>query len=224
MPWRIARSLTRVSALSRASGRSKAASSSSIRPASILDRSRMSLMSESRCRPEESMSCRYSSCLSLSSPNMRSSSASEKPMMALSGVRSSWDMLARNSDLCRFAISSCVRLLAQLLEQAGVLDGDDGLVAERPEDLDLLVRERPRRAPGDRDHADRRRRRAASAPGGGSGNPPAARSRASPACRRDRCRYPARGSPLDPGACGPSTTGRRPAQGSPAARRRGPPP
>src|SRR3972149_4377324 len=28
-------------------------------------------------------------------------------MMALSGVRSSWDMFARNSDLCRFATSSC---------------------------------------------------------------------------------------------------------------------
>ena len=38
---------------------------------------------------------------------MRSSSTSEKPMMALSGVRSSCDMLARNSLLCLFAISSC---------------------------------------------------------------------------------------------------------------------
>ncbi len=28
-------------------------------------------------------------------------------MMALSGVRSSWDMLARNSDLCWLATSSC---------------------------------------------------------------------------------------------------------------------
>ena len=27
-------------------------------------------------------------------------------MTALSGVRSSWDMLARNSDLCRLATSS----------------------------------------------------------------------------------------------------------------------
>jgi hypothetical protein len=30
-------------------------------------------------------------------------STSEKPMIALSGVRSSWDMFARNSDLCRLA-------------------------------------------------------------------------------------------------------------------------
>jgi len=30
----------------------------------------------------------------------RSVSTSEKPMIALRGVRSSWDMFARNSDLC----------------------------------------------------------------------------------------------------------------------------
>ena len=34
-------------------------------------------------------------------------------MMALSGVRSSWDMLARNSDLCWLATSSC-RLLSSI--------------------------------------------------------------------------------------------------------------
>ena len=52
------------------------------------------------------MSRRYSSCRSLRSPNIRSSSTSEKPMTALSGVRSSCDMLARNSDLCWLATSS----------------------------------------------------------------------------------------------------------------------
>ena len=36
----------------------------------------------------------------------RSVSTSENPMIALSGVRSSWDMLARNSDLCWLATSS----------------------------------------------------------------------------------------------------------------------
>ena len=46
------------------------------------------------------MSSRYSSCFAFSSPNMRSRSTCEKPMIALSGVRSSCDMLARNSDLC----------------------------------------------------------------------------------------------------------------------------
>ena len=51
------------------------------------------------------MSFRYSSCFSFSSPNMRSVRTSEKPMMALRGVRSSCDMLARNSDLCWLATS-----------------------------------------------------------------------------------------------------------------------
>ena len=90
-----------------AEGRLNSDGSSSIRPASILDRSRMSLMRDSRCRPDSRMSARYSACLSLISPNIRSASTSEKPMIALSGVRSSCDMLARNSLLCRLATSSC---------------------------------------------------------------------------------------------------------------------
>ena len=49
----------------------------------------------------------YSSCFSFSSPNNRSSNTSEKPMIALSGVRSSCDTLARNSDLWRLAASIC---------------------------------------------------------------------------------------------------------------------
>src|SRR5262245_8269524 len=112
MPRRPARSRTRIKAFSTAFGRSKSLTSSSIRPASILERSRMSLMRDSRCWPEAWMSFRYSACLSLSSPNSRSFSTSEKPMTALSGVRSSWDMLARNSDLCRLAASSWALLSA----------------------------------------------------------------------------------------------------------------
>ena len=42
------------------------------------------------------MSSRYSSCFSLTSPNIRSRSTCEKPRIAFSGVRSSCDMLARN--------------------------------------------------------------------------------------------------------------------------------
>src|SRR4029450_9496195 len=52
------------------------------------------------------MSFRYSSCFSFSSPNMRSIRTSENPMTAFSGVRSSCDMFARNSDLCWLATSS----------------------------------------------------------------------------------------------------------------------
>ena len=133
-------------------GRSRA-SSSSIRPASIFDRSRMSLMSESRWRPEEWMSCRYSSCLSFSSPNMRSSSTSEKPMMAFSGVRSSCDMLARNSDLCWLATSSWPALLLDLAEEARVGDGHLRLVGERLHEAHDALAERPGRAPHHHDAA-----------------------------------------------------------------------
>ena len=52
------------------------------------------------------MSSRYSSCFSFTSPNSFCCSTWEKPMIAFSGVRSSCDMLARNSDLCLVATSS----------------------------------------------------------------------------------------------------------------------
>src|SRR5713101_6933155 len=68
-------------------------------PASIFERSRMSLMRERRCRPDSRISWRYSVCFSLMSPNIFSARISANPMIAFSGVRSSCDMLARNSDL-----------------------------------------------------------------------------------------------------------------------------
>ena len=64
-------------------------------------------------------------------------------MIAFSGVRSSWDMFARNCDLCWLASPSWLIRLLELLEQARVLDGDDGLVGERLDEADdLLVGER----------------------------------------------------------------------------------
>ena len=54
------------------------------------------------------MSSRYSACFSFTGPNISSRSTCEKPRMAFSGVRSSCDMLARNSDLCRLVASSSV--------------------------------------------------------------------------------------------------------------------
>ena len=42
----------------------------------------------------------------------------------------------------------------ELLEQADVLDGDDGLVGERPEELHLALREGPGLCPRDEDRAD----------------------------------------------------------------------
>ncbi len=45
--------------------------------------------------------------------------------------------------------------LAQLVEQTGVLDRDDGLAGEGGEQLDLLVSERPNVHATDQDHSDR---------------------------------------------------------------------
>src|SRR5262245_5376658 len=72
---------------------------SSSRPASIFDKSRTSLMSRSRWRPLVWMSTRGSRRLAGTSPYSSSSMISVNPRIALSGVRSSWLMLARNSDL-----------------------------------------------------------------------------------------------------------------------------
>src|SRR3954469_4686205 len=87
------------------------------------------------------MSRRYSSWRSLSSPNIRSRRTSENPMTALSGVRSSCDMLARNSDLCRLAISSWSVLTsssrnsrALWMATADWLAGGSGRVAALPGD------------------------------------------------------------------------------------------
>src|SRR5262245_50968883 len=105
-PFVVARSRTITTPRSRASGKENGATSSSTWPASTFDRSRTSLINESRWLPEERMSSRYSSCFSFRSPNIRSRSTCENPMIAFNGVRSSCDMLARNSDLWRLVASS----------------------------------------------------------------------------------------------------------------------
>ncbi len=73
-------------------------------PASILDRSRMSLSSVKRCAPLRRMVCAWPRRSRGSRSPSRSRSA--KPRMAVSGVRSSWLMLARNSLLARLADAS----------------------------------------------------------------------------------------------------------------------
>ena len=71
----------------------------SMRPASTLDRSRTSLIRRSKSSPERWM---ISACRISSTPRCPLSLPAiilDSRMIALSGVRSSWDMLARNSDL-----------------------------------------------------------------------------------------------------------------------------
>jgi hypothetical protein len=55
---------------------------------------------------------------------------SVSPMMALSGVRSSWLTLETNCDLCSLASASCRFLGLDFVEQPHVLDRDRRLVGE----------------------------------------------------------------------------------------------
>jgi hypothetical protein len=69
-------------------------------PASILETSRMAFTTESRWLPASPISVTCSFCLPVISPEIsRCSSMSEKPMIALSGVRSSWLTAAREAAL-----------------------------------------------------------------------------------------------------------------------------
>ena len=171
MPRRCARSRTSVSVFSMAVGRSNSVRSSSIRPASILDRSRISLMRESRCRPDSVMSARYSACLSFISPNIRSDRTSEKPMMALSGVRSSCDMLARNSLLCWLAISSCRLLTSISRKRRAFWIASADCDAKVLSSVDRPPARIPRRSSGSRPDRRAGGPRAATAPPATTGSP-----------------------------------------------------
>lgn len=71
----------------------------SIRPASTFDRSSMSLISWSSAEPALWMVLANSTCCEVRLPSAFSVSSLASTSRLLSGVRSSWDMLARNSDL-----------------------------------------------------------------------------------------------------------------------------
>ena len=81
--------------------------STAIVPDSILDRSRMSLIRESRSEPEVWIVWANSTCLVVRFPSAFSVSISERISRLLSGVRSSCDMLARNSVLYLEVRASC---------------------------------------------------------------------------------------------------------------------
>ena len=154
IPCRVARSRTRVRALSRAVGRWNRPSSSSSRPASTLDRSRMSLIRERRCRPEDRMSWRYSACFSFTSPNIRSASTSEKPRIAFSGRPQLVGHVGEELRLVAAGRLELPTLVRDLAEEAGVLDGQRGLGGEGLQELDDLRREGARRLLADREPAD----------------------------------------------------------------------
>ena len=80
---------------------------------------------------------------------------SVSPMMALSGVRSSWLMLERNCDLCWLAISQLTALFLNFVEQPHVLDRDRRLIGEGADQLDLLFGEGPHLGARQRQYTDR---------------------------------------------------------------------
>ncbi|OFA05196.1 hypothetical protein JAB9_08720 [Janthinobacterium sp. HH107] len=83
--------------------RSKGMCSSTSLPASILEKSRMSSMMLSRLSPERCTVCTKRCCLGLSSVRCSNSVMPSTPFI---GVRISWLILARNSDLARLAASA----------------------------------------------------------------------------------------------------------------------
>ena len=87
----------------RLSRRSNVSWSSTSLPASILEKSRMSLMTDSRASPDSRTVVRKSRCCGES---WLSSTSSVMPMMAFKGVRISWLMLARKALLARLAASA----------------------------------------------------------------------------------------------------------------------
>ncbi len=122
------------------SRRSKGCASMSMRPASIFEKSRMSLMIVSSESPESRMVVAKSRW---SSVNGVSSSSPLMPMTAFIGVRISWLIVARKALLASLAASAGGAGLLRLVEQPGVLDGDHGLVGEGLQHPAFLLAERP---------------------------------------------------------------------------------
>ena len=85
---------------------SKGSLSSSILPASTLERSRTSFTMSRRCSPPSRIQRRYSRCFPVRLSPPCSSRSWLKPRIEFSGVRSSWLMSARNLLFARLAASA----------------------------------------------------------------------------------------------------------------------
>ena len=103
IPFSSARVAKTFNVVSRLLRRLKSMDSNSSLPASILEKSRISLIRVSKESAEIFTMVRYSRCSELSSV---SRARSVMPMIPFMGVRSSWLMLARNSLLARLAASA----------------------------------------------------------------------------------------------------------------------
>ena len=73
-------------------------------------------------------------------------------MTAFSGVRSSWDMLARNSDLCRLATSSSADLVSSSRNSRALTIATEDWDAKVSQEVHHLLGEGPHRPPTDDQH------------------------------------------------------------------------
>src|SRR5262245_47658834 len=112
-------------------------------PASIFDRSSTWLIRPRRWVPARFTRCSGSCAFSVPKRAALVTNMSVSPMMAFSGVRSSWLTLETNCDLCLAGLLELPVLLLNFVEQPHVLDRDRSLVRERADQLNLLVGERP---------------------------------------------------------------------------------
>ena len=83
-----------------------------------------------RCVPARFTRCSGSSAFSVPKRAALVTIISVSPMMALSGVRSSWLMLETNCDLCLARQLQLTALVLDFVEQPHVLDRDRCLVGE----------------------------------------------------------------------------------------------
>ena len=103
MPFWRARTPSVLTVAPRASLTSNSPGLRSISPASIFEKSRMSLITVRRCSADDVAISRYSRCSGFSS---ESSTSAVMPRTPFIGVRISWLMLARNSLFARLAASA----------------------------------------------------------------------------------------------------------------------
>ena len=108
-------------------------------PASIFEKSRMSLMIVSRASPDVRIVSAKSRCSASSSV---SRSRPLIPMTAFIGVRISWLIAARNALFAWLAPSAAVGRLLGLGEEPGVLERDRGLPGEADEEVEVGLAER----------------------------------------------------------------------------------
>ena len=152
--WRAARSRTIARPCSSRSGSESAPTSSSIRPASTFERSRISLISSSRCRPESRMSRTYSV---LALVELAEHPLEQHVGEADHGVQRRAQLVRHAGQELRLVAARDLELALALLEgdeQLDVLDRDRALRREGGDELDRALVEGGDPVAPQRDDAD----------------------------------------------------------------------